>query len=66
MQRIAQVVKRTRDETIVRNLPDGTPVNHTLAIGSLGAATLDKLENYLIKKLFGARFRMCGSKTRRV
>ena len=36
------------------DLPDGTPVNHTLAIGSLGGATLDNEENYLIKKLFGA------------
>ncbi len=43
-----------RDETFVRNLPDGTPVNHTLAIGSLGGATLDNEENYLIQKLFSA------------
>ncbi len=48
------LVKRTRDERFVRNLPDGTPVNHTLAISSLGGATLDNEENYLIKKLFGA------------
>jgi formate dehydrogenase major subunit len=54
MNRIAYLVKRTRDETFVRNLPDGTPVNHTLAIASLGSATLDNEENYLIKKLFGA------------
>ena len=54
MDRIAYLVKRTRDETFVRDLPDGTPVNHTLAIGSLGGATLDNEENYLIKKLFGA------------
>jgi formate dehydrogenase major subunit len=52
--RIAYLVKRTRDETFVRDLPDGTPVNHTLAIGSLEGATLDNEENYLIKKLFGA------------
>ena len=31
MERIAQLVKRTRDETFVRELPDGTTVNHTLA-----------------------------------
>jgi Molybdopterin oxidoreductase Fe4S4 domain len=37
MDRIAYLVKRTRDESFVSNLPDGTPVNHTLAIGSLGA-----------------------------
>ena len=52
MERIAHLVKRTRDETFVRALPDGTVVNHTLAIGSLGGATLDNEENYLIKKLF--------------
>ena len=53
MDRIAQLVKRTRDETFVRELPDGTIVNHTLAIAELGGATLDNEENYLIKKLFG-------------
>ena len=53
MDRIAMLVKRTRDETFVTALPDGTPVNHTFAIGSLGGATLDNEENYLIKKLFG-------------
>ncbi len=53
MERIAQLVKRTRDETFVRALPDGTIVNHTLAMASLGGATLDNEENYLIKKLFG-------------
>jgi formate dehydrogenase major subunit len=54
MDRIALLTKRTRDETFVDTLPDGTPVNHTLAIGSLGGATLDNEENYLIKKLFSA------------
>ena len=29
MDRIAYLVKRTRDETFVRDLPDRTPVNHT-------------------------------------
>jgi formate dehydrogenase major subunit len=53
MDRIAMLAKRTRDETFVTALPDGTPVNHTFAIGSLGGATLDNEENYLIKKLFG-------------
>ncbi len=28
-------------------------VNHTLGLGSLGGATMDNEENYLIKKLFG-------------
>jgi formate dehydrogenase major subunit len=53
MDRIAFLTKQTRDETFVPTLPDGTPVNHTLAIASLGGATLDVEENYLIKKLFG-------------
>lgn len=52
MDRIAQLVKQTRDETFVQKLPDGKVVNHTLGIGSLGGATLDNEENYLIKKLF--------------
>ena len=30
----------------------GTVVNHTLGVASLGGATLDNEENYLIKKLF--------------
>lgn len=52
MRRIAAKVKETRDQSFVTSLPDGTVVNHTLAIGSLGGATLDNEENYLIKKLF--------------
>jgi formate dehydrogenase major subunit len=53
MERIAQLTKQTRDDTFVQTLPDGRAVNHTLGIGSLGGATLDNEENYLIKKLFG-------------
>jgi len=52
MEQIAQRVKQTRDETFVERLPDGREVNHTLAIASLGGATLDIEENYLMKKLF--------------
>lgn len=52
MDRIAERVRRTRDETFVQRLPDGTEVNHTLALATLGGATLDNEENYLIKKLF--------------
>ncbi|MEJ2376834.1 MAG: formate dehydrogenase [Pseudolabrys sp.] len=51
MDRIARLVKKTRDETFVEKLPNGTTVNHTLALASLGGATLDNEENYLIKKL---------------
>jgi formate dehydrogenase major subunit len=53
MEHVAQRVKQTRDETFVERLPDGKVVNHTLGIGSLGGATLDNEENYLIKKLLG-------------
>ncbi len=53
MERIAQLVKQTRDETFVAKLPDGTTVNHTMALAALGGATLDCEENYLIKKLYG-------------
>jgi formate dehydrogenase major subunit len=52
MEQIAQRVKKTRDETFVERLDDGREVNHTLGIASLGGATLDIEENYLIKKLF--------------
>ena len=53
MERIAQLTRQTRDDTFVEQLPDGRVVNHSLGIGSLGGATLDNEENYLIKKLFG-------------
>lgn len=51
MDRIADRIKQTRDETFVQQLLDGTVVNHTMAIAELGGATLDNEENYLIKKL---------------
>ena len=53
MDRIAQLTKEARDDTFVDALPDGRVVNHTLGLASLGGATLDNEENYLIKKLFG-------------
>lgn len=52
MERIAQRTKEARDETFVERLDDGQVVNHTLGITSLGGATMDNEENYLIKKLF--------------
>jgi formate dehydrogenase major subunit len=51
MEQIAQRVKQARDETFVERLEDGREVNHTLGIASLGGATLDVEENYLMKKL---------------
>ena len=53
MERIARLVKETRDAGYEHRDQDGRVVNRTLAIGHLGGATLDNEENYLIKKLFG-------------
>ncbi len=52
MDRVAELTRKARDETFVERLADGRIVNHTLGVGSLGGATLDNEENYLIKKLF--------------
>ncbi len=54
MERIAQLVKQTRDVTYEETDEHGVPVNRTLGIGHLGGATLDNEENYLIKKLWTA------------
>ena len=51
MDRVAELVKRTRDETFVERLPDGRLVNHTLGILALGGATLDNEWNHLEQKL---------------
>ena len=53
MERVAQLTRETRDDTFVAKLPDGRIVNHTLGVASLGGATMDNEENYLIKKLLG-------------
>lgn len=50
MDRIAQLVKETRDRTFVPER-DGKRVNHTLSIASLGGATFGLEENYLLGKL---------------
>ncbi len=54
MERIARLVKETRDAAFEETDGRGLTVNRTLAIGHLGGATLDNEENYLIKKLFTA------------
>ncbi|MFD7919320.1 formate dehydrogenase [Streptomyces sp. NPDC059740] len=51
MDMVAERVIRTRRETWQQEA-DGLRVNRTLGIASLGGATLDNEENYLIKKLF--------------
>jgi formate dehydrogenase major subunit len=50
MDRIAQRVKETRDRDFVEQR-DGMTLNHLTTIASLGGATMDNEENYLIKKL---------------
>ena len=52
MERIAQLVKETRDRTFEEQDTEGRTVNRTMAIAHLGGATLDNEENYFIKKLF--------------
>jgi formate dehydrogenase major subunit len=51
MDRVAELVKQTRDETFVERLDNGTLVNHTTAIFALGGATLDNEWNHLQQKL---------------
>ena len=51
MDRIAQLVKKTRDDTFIERLGDGTLVNQTTGIFSLGGATLDNEWNHMQQKL---------------
>lgn len=51
MERIARLIREVRDETFVTRDEQGRAVNRTMGIASLGGATLDNEENYLIKKL---------------
>jgi len=53
MDMIADRVLRTRRETWQDEV-DGKRVNRTMGIASLGGATLDNEENYLMKKLYSA------------
>jgi formate dehydrogenase major subunit len=51
MDRVAELVKKTRDETFIERLPNGKVVNMTPAIFSLGGATLDIEWNHIQQKL---------------
>jgi formate dehydrogenase major subunit len=51
MDRVAELVKKTRDETFVERMDDGKVVNMTPAIFSLGGATLDNEWNHMQQKL---------------
>ena len=50
MDRIAELVKKTRDETFIERLPSGKLVNMTPAIFHLGGATLDNEFNHIAQK----------------
>jgi len=52
MDRIAHLVRETRDASFQLANDAGVRVNRTEAIASIGGATLDNEENYLILKLF--------------
>ena len=54
MDMIADRVIQARAADWQERDPEGRPLNRTLSIASLGGATLDNEENYLIKKLFTA------------
>jgi formate dehydrogenase major subunit len=51
MDRVAELIKKTRDETFIERLPSGKLVNMTPAIFSLGGATLDVEWNHIQQKL---------------
>src|SRR5947199_10050337 len=52
MDRVAELTKKTRDETFVETLPNGKVVNMTPAIFALGGATLDNEFNHLCQKFW--------------
>jgi formate dehydrogenase major subunit len=51
MDRIAQLVKKTRDETFQARTADGRALMSTTQIFSLGGATIDNEWNYSHSKL---------------
>ncbi len=53
LEQIAQRIKATRDADFTTRDEQGRLLNSVRSIGTLGGASLDNEENYLIKKLFG-------------
>jgi len=51
MSRVAELVKKTRDDTFIERLPSGKLVNMTPAIFALGGATLEIEFNHIHQKL---------------
>jgi len=52
LEQIAERVKTVRDADFTTRNEDGRLLNSVRSIGTLGGATIDNEENYLIKKLF--------------
>jgi formate dehydrogenase major subunit len=50
MNRVAELIKKTRAETFIERLPNGKLVNMTPAIFALGGATLDNEFNHVAQK----------------
>jgi formate dehydrogenase major subunit len=50
MNRVAELTRKTRDETFVERLPNGKLVNSTTSIFALGGATLDNEFNHIAQK----------------
>ena len=50
MNRVAELIKKTRDETFIEQLPNGKRVNMTPALFALGCATLDNEFNHVAQK----------------
>jgi formate dehydrogenase major subunit len=53
LDQIAQRIKAARDADFTVRDESGRLLNSVRSIGTLGGATIDNEENYLIKKLFG-------------
>src|SRR5467141_926085 len=52
MDRVAELTKKTRDETFIETLPNGKVVNMTSALFALGGATLDNEFNHVCQKFW--------------
>jgi formate dehydrogenase major subunit len=65
LDQIAQRVKTVRDADFTERSARGHLLNSVRTIGTLGGATIDNEENYLIKKLFAGGLGVISIETRR-
>ncbi len=52
MDRVAELIKKTRDDTFIEKLPNGKTVNMTPGLFALGGATLDSEFNHVCQKFW--------------